>query len=118
MSPRTLIISAAVAVGLTAGPGVAPAAAKDCGFSRSLGATYVTNINAKRVSCPKAKDVIRAFNSCRRDNGGADGKCRRRVSGGFNCNEGRRQSSPIQYSAPVTCKKGRKRVSFRYTQNI
>jgi len=117
MSPRTIMISAAVAVGLTAGPGTAPAAAKDCGFSRSLGATYVTNIDAKRVSCGKAKDVIRAFNSCRRDNGGWDGRCSKRVSGGFRCSEGGRDSSPIQYQAPVSCKKGRKRVSFRYTQS-
>jgi hypothetical protein len=117
MSPRTLIVSAAVAVGLTAGPGVSPAAAKDCGNSRSLGATYVNNIDAKGVSCGKARDVIRAFNSCRRNNGGADGRCNKRVSGGFRCNEGSRNRGAFQYFAKVSCKKGGKRVRFDYSQN-
>ena len=114
MSPRTLIISAAVAVGMTAG---APAAAtaKGCGQSRSLGASYVTNISAKGVSCGKAKDVVRAFNTCRRDNGGADGRCNRRVSG-FKCTETDRDTSPVQVTAAVSCKDGGKRVKFRYSQ--
>jgi hypothetical protein len=116
MSARTLIISAAVAVGLTAG---APAAAtaKGCGHSRSLGATYVTKISANGVSCGKAKDVIRAFNGCRRDNGGADGTCSRRVAGGFRCSEGSRTRGLGQYFATVSCKKGGRRVRFTYHQN-
>ena len=123
MSPRTLMISAAVAAGLTAGATAAEAtgpvagAAKSCGFSRSLGATYVTRISAKRVSCAKAKDVIRAFNACRKDHGGADGRCPSKVAGGFRCNEGKRLRGPISIDADVSCRKGAKRVKFHYQQD-
>ena len=68
------------------------------------------------MSCGKAKDVIRAFHACRRDNGGADGRCSKKVSGGFKCNEGTRNEGATQYFASVSCRKGGKRVKFNYTQ--
>ncbi len=83
---------------------------------QSLGTSYVNVLKVKRTSCRKGMKVVKAFNACRKDNGGADGRCKSRVLG-FKCDEGKRTSSPAQYSATVVCKKGAKKVVFNYTQN-
>lgn len=94
-------------------------ASKSCGLSakegRSLGATYVTSLSVKKVSCSKGKSVAKAFNACRRANGGAKGRCNSKVGGGYKCTESR-NSIPSQISSKVNCKRGSKKVSFRFTQ--
>src|SRR3954447_23363825 len=82
---------------------------------RRLGATYVTSLNATNVSCAKAKRVVKAFNACRRGNGGADGTCRSSVQG-FHCTEKRGAAIPTQYSSSVTCRSAGRGVRFAYTQ--
>ena len=95
-------------------------ASKGCNLSadeaRSLGASYVYPLKVRNTGCSKGKKVAKAFNQCRKDHGGADGRCRSRVLG-FKCDEGKRTSSPTQYSAHVVCKNGDKKVVFDYTQN-
>ena len=98
----------------------APASAKSCNLSpneqRSLGATYVLNLKAKKVTCGKAKKVVKAFNACRKANGGVDGRCTKKVKR-FRCTESRFNETSFQYDSNVTCKRGRKRVTFTYQQN-
>ncbi|MEA2285646.1 MAG: hypothetical protein QOJ21_1689 [Solirubrobacteraceae bacterium] len=82
---------------------------------RKLGATYVTSLRATGLACPKAKSVVKAFNACRRANGGAGGSCTASVQG-FRCSERRGPAIPTQYSSSVTCKSGARAVRFVYTQ--
>jgi len=87
------------------------------GQETKLGASYVTSLSAKNTSCGTGKKVVKAFNKCRKKNGGANGHCKSKVKG-FKCNEGKRNGVPgVQYSAKVKCKKGGKKVVFNYTQN-
>lgn len=98
----------------------ASAAAGTCNISgqeRKLGATYVTSLKTKGVSCRKGKRVVKAFNACRHENG-AGGRCNRRVLR-FRCSEDRfNELKGVQYDSRVTCKRGAKRVRFTYTQNV
>jgi hypothetical protein len=94
-------------------------AAKSCGLSasegRKLGASYVMSLKVTNVSCSKGKSVAKAFNACRRSHGGAKGRCPSKVSGGYKCSESR-STIPSQISSKVSCKRGSKKVSFRYQQ--
>lgn len=112
---RVLPLTALVAVLLLALP--AASQARSCGIrgdERDLGATYVTSVKARKISCSGAREVVRAFHACRRDRGGADGRCKR--FSGWRCRE-KRVSSPTQYDSRAKCRKGGKRVIQRYTQN-
>lgn len=86
------------------------------GQQSSLGPSYVTSLTVTGgVNCATGKRVVRAYDKCRKQNGGAKGKCRKKVLG-YSCTEKRRSSS-YQFSATATCKSGKKRVVFTYTQN-
>ena len=86
--------------------------------ARNLGASYVTTLKTKGTSCGDGKKVIAAFHACRRDNGGADGRCKKKVKG-YKCQEGKREGVPgVQYSAKVTCKSGSKKIVSEYTMNL
>lgn len=116
--PLLIVTLAVAAPAAQAGP--TATAAKSCSLSSAerggstpstLGATYHTSLSAKRVSCGKAKKVVKAFHKCR---GSATGRCS--SAKGYSCSE-KRTSSPVQFESNATCKKGRKRVKFHYTQN-
>jgi hypothetical protein len=115
------LAAAAVAVVLVAcaGAQASPTAsvAATCDLSkdgRKLGATYVTSLSATKVTCTKAKSLVKSFNKCRRAHGGADGKCS--SFSGYTCSESRK-AIPTQFSAKVTCKaSGARRLTFAYTQ--
>jgi hypothetical protein len=111
-----------LAVAATAGARPTAHAAKNCSLSArqqggskpsTLGTTYVLSISAKHVSCGKAKKLAKAFHSCRHKHGKA-GHCS--SVNGYSCSESR-VSSPTQYDSTATCKKGRKKVVQKYTQN-
>ncbi len=106
-----ILLTTGAIVGLSA----TPALAKSCnidGKQQDLGATYVTTLSAKGTSCGKAETVVRGYNECR----GSGKKCGRKVSG-FKCKTTVLATSPLQYDAKVSCKKGGSRVKFTYTQN-
>jgi hypothetical protein len=122
MMPRAARLgTAVVAVSLLASAGVhaTPTAsvAATCDLSkdgRKLGATYVTSLTATKVTCGKAKQLVKSFNSCRRAHGGADGKCT--SFSGYTCAE-TRKTIPTEFSAKVSCKaSGGRRLKFAYTQ--
>jgi hypothetical protein len=119
-----LLVALALGFGLcalvnAARVGAAPGrAAVSCDLhkdGRKLGTTYVTSLKVQHVSCAKAKRVVKAFNVCRRANGGVKGRCVKRVLD-YRCSETRGASIPTQYSARATCKTGSRVVSFSYTQ--
>ncbi len=81
---------------------------------RKLGATYVTSLSATKVSCAKAKKLVKSFNKCRRSHGGADGKCA--SFSGYTCTE-TRKSIPTEFSAKARCQaSGGRRLTFSYSQ--
>lgn len=112
-----LTLAGALLLGLFAQQSVA---ATSCHLSsyeqRHLGTSYVLNVKKKRVSCAKAKKVVKAYHKCRHRSGGADGRCHRKVARGWKCSETRLNQIPTQYDARMTCKKGRARVWSTYTQ--
>ena len=124
---RTLRTAAlAVALAAVAALSVAPAASADAplasaagscqvGDGRGLGPTYVTRLGVKKVSCATGKKVVRAYQNCRVRNGGKRGRCGGKAAG-FRCSEKRGASIPTQFDATVTCRKGKARVAFAYTQ--
>ena len=87
------------------------------GDQRDLGASYVTSLKVRGTSCAKGKGITKAFNNCRFQNGGANGKCNHKV-GAYSCSEHRYDAvKGVQYSSNVTCAAGGKRVWNTYTQN-
>lgn len=115
--PALLLPLAALLASLAA---AAPAAAATCKLSTSeqrggLGATYTTSLRVTNTACANGKRVVKAFNACRKANGGADGRCNRKVRR-FSCTERRSNQIKTQYDSKVTCKRGAKRVIFTYTQ--
>jgi len=118
------IAGLAVAVLVASLAAAAPASAattKTCkneikGKERKLGATYVTVVKVTGVTCSSAFSVVKAFHSCRRANGGADGRCTKKVRG-YSCAEAKRLAGPLSFDAKVTCKSASKKIAFSYTQN-
>ena len=116
-----LIVLASAPAAAAAGP-VATAArtcsltAKEKGGTRpsTLGVTYVYSIRTTRVSCSRAKEVVKAFNACRHKHGKA-GRCRSLVKG-YRCTE-KRTAGVAQYDSVTTCRNGGKVIRFTYTQN-
>ncbi|HEX2127646.1 MAG TPA: hypothetical protein VHF58_00345 [Solirubrobacterales bacterium] len=78
-------------------------------------ATYVYTVKTRNTSCGKAWKVIKAFHACRKENGGARGKCNSRVEG-YKCDEGKRDTvvKGVRYRSNVVCKKGAKKVKHEY----
>jgi hypothetical protein len=88
------------------------------GKQQSLGASYVTSIEAAGVSCGQAEKVVLAYHRCRQQNGGAGGTCSSAVLG-FNCTESQRQSVPgVQFNAIAECRKAGAEIKSSYTQNF
>jgi len=103
----------------TAASGPEAGAARGCnikGQQDNLGTTYVINLRVSGASCANGKKVVRGYHSCRRKNGGRDGRCRTRVFG-YVCSERRLNVIPSQYDARVRCKRSGREIFHRYTQN-
>ncbi len=118
---RTMLaITAALVAALMLSVSVQEAdAAKICNISgkeRKLGATYVTALKVRTVTCGKAEKVVKAYHRCRFDAGGKAGKCSRRVQSGWSCSDRRFNKIRTQYDARATCKKGDARIWHTYTQ--
>lgn len=84
------------------------------GIERRLGASYVTALSTRRVSCPDARSFSRLYHRCRRDRGGIRGRCPR--VRGFSCTERRFNVIRISYDANVLCTRGAQRIRQTYTQ--
>jgi hypothetical protein len=95
----------------------APAAqAKNCNVqsdAEKLGASYVTSLTVKRISCATGKKLVRSYHSCRKARGGIKGRCP--SFQGWSCRE-QRESIKTQFSAKATCTKGSRRFVQTYSQ--
>ena len=109
-----LALLAALAVVAIAGAGTA--SAKSCSPAKYPGDGYFTSLSVKGTSCSSGKTVQRHHYTCRVRNGGKDGRCTKRVDG-YSCSE-RRNRISTEINARVSCKKGSRRVSFTYQQNL
>jgi hypothetical protein len=112
---------AAALVALLAAPATVGAsqptatASKSCGVSkkpRALGPTYTLGLSVKGTSCKNGRGFVRAYYKCR---GGGKGRCRHKVSG-YRCSEKRSNAISTQFDARVSCRKGRRRITHKYTQ--
>src|SRR3954447_17948102 len=120
---RVVLVAAVAASSLIAAgsAGASPQvqSARSCHLSahdqRHSGASYITSLSVRHTSCSNGKAVVRAYQKCRRAHGWK-GKCGHRVKG-FSCKRHITASSPVQYDAKVTCRRGGKRVWHHYTQN-
>jgi hypothetical protein len=114
-SPVRPILLVVVALGLLLAS-VPAASASGCSVStkpRAYGPTYVTSLSVVRVSCADGKDLIRAYDRCRRARAGVRGRCPRVHR--FRCSE-RRRSISTEFSAKVSCARGARQVRFAYSQ--
>lgn len=119
LSILAALAAVAVCVALPAASGAAPSAsaAATCSVTkdgRRLGPTYVTLLTVSGTSCAKGKSLVRAYYRCRVANGGKKGRCTKRVLG-YRCHE-KRGGIPTQFSAKVTCTRGRAKVVHNYTE--
>ena len=116
MSLATGAVVALLAVPATAAASQPSAtASKSCGVSkkpRALGPTYTLGLSVKGTSCANGRGFVKSYFKCR---GGGKGKCRRKVSG-YSCSEKRSNAIRTQFDARVTCKKGGRRITHKYTQ--
>ncbi len=117
---KTLAICAVVsllgAVPASAAP-LEASAARTCsvaGKERKLGASYVTKLSTRRVTCADARSFSRLYHRCRRDHGGIKGRCPR--VRGFSCSERRYNKIDISYDSDVLCTRGAQRIRQTYTQ--
>src|SRR5918998_3873792 len=78
------------------------------GIERKLGASYVTALSTRRVSCPDARSFSRLYHRCRRERGGRDGRCPRVRR--FRCSERRFNVIRISYDSRVLCTRGSQRI--------
>ncbi|HEX2084773.1 MAG TPA: hypothetical protein VHF89_03750 [Solirubrobacteraceae bacterium] len=117
MRLRTLPLALLAAFALVAVAGAGTAAAKSCRSANYPGDGYFTSLSVRGTSCSAGRTVQRNHYRCRVRNGGKDGRCNRRVDG-YRCSERRGESTPAEYNARVSCRKGSRRISFTYQQNI
>ena len=113
-----LVLGAGMAASAAAA-GPTATAARTCDLSlkqqRNAGATYLVQLTVSRLSCRKGLRIEKAYQRCRRDTRGQT-TCKRRVRR-FRCAQRILASSRTQYDAKVSCKRGRRKVGFIYTQN-
>jgi hypothetical protein len=120
MLVRRAIYVLTLTIGLLSGfaQAAAPAQAKACslvGKERSLGPSYTLSLRVSGTSCKTGYRVVRAYDACRKRNGGKAGRCHRKVLR-FSCSERRPNSIPTEFDAKVSCRRGAARVKFSYTQ--
>jgi hypothetical protein len=112
-----LLALGASSVSATDGPSAQASKSCSTGSGRGLGPTYAFRLKVSRTSCRNGRKLIRAYNACRRRNGGRKGHCSRTL--GYRCSERRFNKSRLSFDANVKCSKsGGRRINHTYTQNL
>jgi hypothetical protein len=115
MRLRLLLLTLIAA--LAASTGTAAAATCSVRTSDYPGDGYFTSLRTKGVGCTKGKSVAREHYRKRVSKGGRDGRFNGRVQG-YRCRESSRSKTSTELNARVTCKRGGKRITFTYQQNL
>ena len=116
MRLRLLPLALLAALAMVALAGVGTASAKSCSPAKYPGDGYFTSLSVRGTSCSAGKTVQRNHYRCRVRNGGKDGRCSSRVDG-YRCSE-RRNRISTEINGRVSCRKGSRRISFTYQQNL
>jgi hypothetical protein len=113
-----LISAAAASAGAVASPpavATSSSAARSCKPPDYPGSGYFTSLSVKNTSCAKGGALAVAYYRCRTENGKA-GRCKRKVNG-YRCTE-KRNAIATEIDALVRCRRGAKRVTHTYQQNL
>jgi hypothetical protein len=124
-SPRfvaMLAVSSGLAFAGLVGAQPSLAAMKACSVPKYPNANpggYFTLLQVKGVACKTARGVAVAHYRCRVAKGGRKGRCNSKVRK-YSCRESRPAGSQSeeQLNAKVTCKRGSRRITFTYQQNL
>lgn len=114
-------VLAVVTIGLVALAAASPATAasvKKCDVSTvatTLGPTRVTSLSVTKTTCSGGIAVVKAYHVCRTAKG-ISGRCVKKVKG-YACREVR-TTGPAEFSASVTCVKGKAVVKHAYRQAL
>ena len=111
-----VIVAAALPSPAGASSAQASAAAKKCDITKvatTLGPTQVTSLSVKKTTCKTGIAVVKAYHRCRTAKG-VSGRCVKKVQG-YACRE-QRTTGPTEFSATVTCVKGKVTVKHAYRQ--
>jgi hypothetical protein len=92
----------------------ATASAATCTPPAYPGSGYFLTLKTQHVGCKTGKKVTLAHYRCRVEHG-KKGHCKRKVLG-YRCTE-QRQAIATEFNSKVTCKRGAKRVIYKYQQN-
>jgi hypothetical protein len=112
---RTLLLALAAVAALAVIPaGASAASCKLPTDGKGFGPTYLLSLKTTKTSCSKGKAVVKAFHACATAHS-PKGHCSKKVLG-YACTERRGAAIPTQFDAKATCRKGKARVEFAYTQ--
>src|SRR3954447_9500584 len=111
----TLAVLLAAACAVPAAAQGSASAATTCHTPRYPGSGYFTSLSVKGTTCTTGKKVALAYYHCRLEHG-RKGRCTHKVLG-YGCSE-HRESIATEIDARVTCKRGAKRVTHTYQQNL
>jgi hypothetical protein len=115
VSAAACLAAAVLAVGAGGAGAVTARAARSCSPPAYPGSGYFTSLSVRRVSCRTGRRVTLAHYRCRTRSGPA-GRCHSRVLG-YDCRE-RRNSIPTEIDARVTCRRGHRKVTYTYQQDL
>jgi hypothetical protein len=99
-----------------AGGASSAAAARTCRPPDYPGSGYFTSLSVSHTTCRTGRRLALAYYHCRIENGGKDGRCDRRVMR-FRCSEVRNRIA-TEIDARVRCRRGERRVTHTYQQNL
>lgn len=109
-----LALVAAMALSMSATTPTANAATKCSVKGKKLGPTYTTALTVSGTSCKQGYSLVTAWHKCRMKKG-KKGRCTSKVLS-YTCTEKRTNAIPTQFDASVSCKKGKARITHKYTQ--
>ncbi len=116
---RTALLVASIGLAALAMATPASAAsAKKCDIGKvatALGPTQVRSLTVLKTTCSSGIAVVKAYHACRTATG-VSGRCVKKVKG-YACREVR-TNGPAEFSASVTCAKGKAVVKHAYRQSL
>jgi hypothetical protein len=112
---RTLLLALLATAAVAAIP--ASASAATCKLppdGKGFGPTYLLSLKTTKTSCTKGKAVVKAFHACATAKS-PKGHCAKKVLR-YTCTERRGAAIPTQFDAKTSCRRGKAKVDFTYTQ--
>ena len=115
LAATAVALAAALPIGASADTAPVAHSARVCKPPEYPGDGYFTSLSVRGVSCSTGRRLALAYYRCRTSSG-PGGKCRRRVLR-FRCTE-TRESISTEINGRVRCRRGDRRVTHTYQQNL